>query len=188
MAEVEFRDLGIVGPNLQWHSRWASPSADWFRGAPWWDRLCSADQQPMPGAAGAGKTPVHVKVSAVMTVYGPPITTAIAADGRRHEVPGIGVCEVEPVSDYSPARLTCHAAGYPAVRLRAQACDFVLFRYELSPAALEASPVVVRSVLLRDLGLTPQNREAVQVITQRPVARIRRDLDLADVRLWSSGE
>jgi hypothetical protein len=168
-AQVDLMDFTIdAADGASWHSGWHSSKGDLSYGhmgvdpASWIpDRLTSQL--------------VNIRISAAMTIYRTGTTIQMIPGGGPYEIPGIGDCSILAIERLAPPAVFCRAVRYPTEQVLVNGSPFIGEPRGYA-ALLDLSPVF-RS--FRQIG----NPDSFALTPERPIAHIRRDLTLSQVRL-----
>jgi hypothetical protein len=95
--------------------------------------------------------------------------------GGPYEIPGIGDCSILAIERLAPPAVFCRAVRYPTEQVLVNGSPFIGEPRGYA-ALLDLSPVF-RS--FRQIG----NPDSFALTPERPIAHIRRDLTLSQVRL-----
>jgi hypothetical protein len=132
-------------------------------------------------------TPLRMHLIVLLTLYGNPRTERIPLDGNSHRVPGIGVCATEP-SILEPEKFTTLHCLVP-FRLPGRA----LVQFDNWPQVTGYGEML-NSPWPTSIGISPVNKAywrlpnqagatAFVFTTMQPLAHIRREIDIPNVRL-----
>ena len=110
-----------------------------------------------------------------MTIYRTGTTIQMARGGGPYKIPGVGDCSIPAIERLAVPAVYCRAVRYPAERVLVNGSPFIGEPRGYA-ALLDLSPVF-RS--FRQIG----NPDSFALTPERPIAHIRRDLTLAQVRL-----
>jgi hypothetical protein len=161
----------------EWRSQWAGR----FQGSPtgeiqWTpspdERQVSVWIQPS-GVAAMGPSPVKVRASLSLTVFGPSVDRRIPVDGRTHDTP-IGRCSLRRRYNSDVLDMTCRTSEYQHSAVQIDDTDVALgpgyFMEYLS-----ASPILESNV---EIHYTTPPGDTVTLKTEPRVRWIHRDVDI----------
>jgi hypothetical protein len=188
-AEPLLLDLKIEAPNgASWRSGWFDWSTGSAHGIGWnWGWLAAEDgvkSRRLDANIGAGlvdrfqSQPVKLSLSLAMTIYRTEATTSLIPGQPPRAIAGIGDCSVDWIGGFFRPLLSCRTAGYPTARLEVN--DTTIFGEQLPDRAMfEASPVFGPMILQEPVAA---DISPLVLTTERPIAHIRRDLEIERVR------
>ena len=181
--ESDLVEAGIQGPKgAPWRSGWIPSMPRYEDPAPMeWFQAWENGQNPVLNVKIAQRVldrfqsqPVNVRVSLAMTVFRTETTTRMIPDERPHSIAGLGVCSVR-----SPF-LLCRSAESPSVRLTINGWTVLGASYAPGLAVFGQTPVYTSSVRVGDFLHSGSPND---VTTERPIANLRRDLEIRQIRL-----
>jgi hypothetical protein len=188
-VEPELVDAGIRGPNgASWRSGWISSVHRNEDAAPMeWSRAFGNSPNPVLNVRIGQRVldrfqsqPVNVRVSLAMTIFRTETTTQMIPDEWPHSIAGLGVCSVRSSDAAGSPFLLCRLAESPSVRLRINGLTILDASYAPSLAAFAETPVYAFSVSVRHVFHEGSPND---VTTERPIAHLRRDLEIRQIRL-----
>lgn len=171
-AEPELLKVKIDG----WSSGWLVCGSPWIAPDPRW--VDSALDLAL--ANGFQSRPVKLTISLVMTIYRLG-TTDLPRDGRAHQIPSIGACSLDP-GERDVLFLHCRTAGYPAAQIKVHGQTFFGDEYPYH-AMFDSNPIFEFSTSLLASEHLARDITPVRLTIQQPVAHIRRDITMENIRL-----
>ncbi|HXW13895.1 MAG TPA: hypothetical protein VEN79_05235 [Terriglobia bacterium] len=131
-------------------------------------------------------TPTRLHITFYLTVLGDPHTEAMPLSGGPYHVPGVGLCQFDPRPDR--AALSCRAAFRPPPYVLAHFDEFdkdtpgeqQQVDYSPFPAEFGISPISDNS------WPVPKGATTLAFTTMKPLAHIRRELDIPSAQLLES--
>ncbi len=188
LLEVKIR--GLKG--ARWGSGWVVPNVSYkdpgriecFQG---WgedeDRVLYLT--PGRGAQGAFQSQaVDLSVSVAMTVFRSETTTRMIPDQSPYRIAGLGVCSLRSSDAPGSPLLLCRSEESRSVRLRINGLTALGASYAPSLAVSGQTPVYTSSV--RVGYMRPPSFHVdypIDVTAERPIAHLRRDLEIPQIRL-----
>jgi hypothetical protein len=124
--------------------------------------------------------PVNLSVSLAMTVFRTETNTQMFPDQSPYRIAGLGVCSLRSLDAPGSPELLCRSEESRSVRLRINGLTVLGASYEPSLAVFGQTPVYTSSVRVGDPF---QQASQIYVATERPIAHLRRDLEIPQIRL-----
>jgi len=181
-------EAAIRGPNgASWRSGWISSNRPYGNPAPMeWSQPWENGQNPVLYVKIGQRVldrfqsqPVNVRVSMAMTIFRAETTTQMIPDERPHPIAGLGVCSARSSDAAGSSLLLCRSAEFQSAGLRINGQTVMDASYAPSLAAFEETPVYTSRVV----GYLFHEGSPFDVTTERPIAHLRRDLEIRQIRL-----
>jgi hypothetical protein len=193
-VKADLVKVTIHGPQgTSWSSGWihSSPSTQ-SRGPIEWAQAWIGDEnrflyvtigkQPLESFQ---SQPVSVSVSVAMTVFRTETATQLMSGEPDRSIAGVGNCSVRGMNAPGSPWLLCRSAESSPVRVDVQGIPLIEASYAPKWGIFAQSPVSRLYESLADRR-SLFNEGPIYITTGRPVAHVRRDLEIPQIRLWEA--